>query len=64
MILLRCHRRPHTIDVAARRALLLTGFVFPVGVLVHWTTNNLWTLGQRLHVLRRFPPPARTVEAR
>ena len=39
-------------------SLLLTGFVFPVGVLVYWTTNNLWTLGQQLHVLRRFPPPA------
>jgi hypothetical protein len=24
----------------------------------------LWTLGQQLHVLRRFPPPARTVEVR
>jgi YidC/Oxa1 family membrane protein insertase len=39
-------------------SLLLTGFVFPVGVLLYWTTNNLWTLGQQLHVLRRFPPPA------
>jgi YidC/Oxa1 family membrane protein insertase len=45
-------------------SLLLTGFVFPVGVLVYWTTNNLWTLGQQLHVLRRFPPPARTLEPR
>jgi YidC/Oxa1 family membrane protein insertase len=43
-------------------SLLLTGFVFPVGVLLYWTTNNLWTLGQQLHVLRRFPPPAAPAE--
>jgi YidC/Oxa1 family membrane protein insertase len=43
-------------------SLLLTGPVFPVGVLLYWTTNNLWTLGQQLHVLRRFPPPTAAVE--
>ena len=38
-------------------SLLVTGFVFPVGVLLYWTTSNLWTLGQQLHVLRTTPPP-------
>jgi YidC/Oxa1 family membrane protein insertase len=38
-------------------SLLVTGFLFPVGVLLYWTVNNLWTLGQQLYVLRRFPPP-------
>lgn len=38
--------------------LLATGFLFPVGVLVYWTANNLWTLGQQAYLLRRFPPPA------
>ncbi|WP_222192913.1 membrane protein insertase YidC [Modestobacter italicus] len=38
--------------------LLVTGFFFPVGVLLYWTTSNLWTLGQQLYVLRRMPPPA------
>ncbi|MBB3677120.1 membrane protein insertase YidC [Modestobacter versicolor] len=38
-------------------SLAVTGFFFPVGVLLYWTTNNLWTLGQQLYVLRRFPPP-------
>jgi YidC/Oxa1 family membrane protein insertase len=38
--------------------LFATGFFFPVGVLVYWTASNLWTLGQQLWLLRRFPPPA------
>jgi YidC/Oxa1 family membrane protein insertase len=37
--------------------LLVSGFLFPVGVLLYWTVSNLWTLGQQLYVLRRFPPP-------
>jgi YidC/Oxa1 family membrane protein insertase len=37
--------------------LFASGFLFPVGVLLYWTASNLWTLGQQLHLLRRFPPP-------
>lgn len=37
--------------------LFATGFLFPVGVLLYWTASNLWTLGQQVHLLRRFPPP-------
>ena len=39
-------------------SLLVTGFFFPVGVLLYWTANNLWTLGQQLVLLRRVPPTA------
>jgi len=35
-----------------------SGFFFPVGVLLYWTVSNLFTLGQQVHLLRRFPPPA------
>jgi len=38
-------------------SLLVTGFLFPIGVLLYWTTNNLWTLGQQVHILRKLPPP-------
>ena len=37
-------------------SLLVTGFFFPVGVLLYWTANNLWTFGQQLYLLRRMPP--------
>ncbi len=37
--------------------LFASGFIFPVGVLVYWAASNLWTLGQQVHLLRRFPPP-------
>jgi YidC/Oxa1 family membrane protein insertase len=38
-------------------SLLVSGFFFPVGVLVYWFTNNLWTLGQQFFILRKMPPP-------
>jgi YidC/Oxa1 family membrane protein insertase len=37
--------------------LLVSGFLFPIGVLLYWTTNNLWTLGQQFFILRKMPPP-------
>ena len=37
--------------------LFASGFLFPVGVLLYWSASNLWTLGQQVHLLRRFPPP-------
>ena len=37
--------------------LFASGFLFPVGVLLYWTASNLWTLGQQVHLVRRFPPP-------
>jgi YidC/Oxa1 family membrane protein insertase len=38
-------------------SLLVSGFFFPIGVLLYWFTNNLWTLGQQFYILRKLPPP-------
>jgi YidC/Oxa1 family membrane protein insertase len=38
-------------------SLFVTGFFFPIGVLLYWFTNNLWTLGQQFYILRKLPPP-------
>jgi YidC/Oxa1 family membrane protein insertase len=37
--------------------LFVSGFLFPIGVLLYWFTNNLWTLGQQFFILRKMPPP-------
>src|SRR3712207_5542842 len=37
-------------------SLFVTGFFFPIGVLLYWFTNNLWTLGQQFFVLKTMPP--------
>ncbi|HEX5596374.1 MAG TPA: membrane protein insertase YidC, partial [Micromonosporaceae bacterium] len=39
-------------------SLLISGAIFPIGVIIYWVTNNLVTLGQQQWVLRKFPPPA------
>ncbi|MGI8888266.1 MAG: membrane protein insertase YidC [Nocardioidaceae bacterium] len=33
------------------------GIFFPVGVLLYWTTSNLWTMGQQFYVIRNNPTP-------
>ena len=33
------------------------GIFFPIGVLLYWTTSNLWTMGQQFYVIRRNPAP-------
>ena len=33
------------------------GINFPIGVLISWTTTNLWTMGQQFFVIRRMPTP-------
>ncbi|TDB94542.1 membrane protein insertase YidC [Micromonospora fluostatini] len=38
-------------------SLLISGAIFPIGVIIYWVTNNLVTLGQQQWVLRKFPPP-------
>lgn len=36
--------------------LFVSGFLFPIGVLLYWFTNNLWTLGQQfLHPAQDAP---------
>ena len=37
--------------------LFVSGFFFPIGVLLYWMTNNLWMLGQQYFVLKKMPPP-------
>ena len=34
------------------------GIAFPIGVLIYWTTSNLWTMGQQFYVIRNNPVPA------
>jgi YidC/Oxa1 family membrane protein insertase len=33
------------------------GIFFPIGVLLYWTTSNLWTMGQQFYVIRNNPAP-------
>ena len=33
------------------------GIAFPIGVLIYWTTSNLWTMGQQFIVIRHNPVP-------
>ena len=33
------------------------GVFFPIGVLIYWTTTNLWTMGQQFYVIRNNPAP-------
>ena len=35
----------------------ITGVNFPVGVLIYWSTTNLWTWGQQFYVIKRNPTP-------
>ena len=41
-------------------SLLISGAIFPIGVVIYWVTNNLVTLAQQQWVLRKYPPPATT----
>lgn len=36
-------------------SLLISGFIFPVGVLCYWLTNNIWTMGQQFYILKKMP---------
>jgi YidC/Oxa1 family membrane protein insertase len=38
-------------------SLLVSGSLFPIGVIIYWVTNNLFTLAQQQWVLRKYPPP-------
>ena len=35
----------------------ISGVNFPVGVLIYWSTTNLWTFGQQFYVIKRNPTP-------
>ncbi|MBQ1050077.1 membrane protein insertase YidC [Micromonospora sp. C51] len=39
-------------------SLLVSGLIFPIGVIIYWVTTNLFSLGQQTWMLRRYPPAA------
>ena len=44
-------------------SLLVSGFIFPIGVLCYWLTNNIWTMGQQFYIIKRMPHPGAVEEA-
>ncbi|MFT4147967.1 MAG: membrane protein insertase YidC [Micrococcaceae bacterium] len=38
------------------------GFNFPIGMLIYWTINNFWTIGQQYWVIRNNPTPGSQAE--
>ena len=40
-----------------RDSLTVGGIAFPIGLLLYWTTSNLWTMGQQFFVIRNSPAP-------
>jgi YidC/Oxa1 family membrane protein insertase len=38
-------------------SLLISGGIFPIGVVIYWVTQNVVSLGQQMWVLRKYPPP-------
>jgi YidC/Oxa1 family membrane protein insertase len=44
-------------------SLLISGGIFPIGVVIYWTTTNLFSLGQQFWVLRKYPPPPNASKA-
>ncbi|HEV2088290.1 MAG TPA: membrane protein insertase YidC [Cryptosporangiaceae bacterium] len=38
-------------------SLLISGALFPIGVVIYWVTTNLFSMGQQFWVLRKMPPP-------
>jgi YidC/Oxa1 family membrane protein insertase len=38
-------------------SLLISGTLFPIGVVIYWVTQNVFSLGQQMWVLRKYPPP-------
>ncbi|MEV6526174.1 membrane protein insertase YidC [Longispora sp. NPDC051575] len=42
--------------------LLISGYLFPIGVIIYWVTTNLFSLGQQFWVLKKYPPPPAAVK--
>jgi YidC/Oxa1 family membrane protein insertase len=38
-------------------SLLLSGWAFPIGVIIYWVTQNGFSFGQQYYVLHKYPPP-------
>jgi YidC/Oxa1 family membrane protein insertase len=43
--------------------LLISGVFFPLGVIIYWVVQNLFSLGQQQWVLRKYPPPPKPEDA-
>ncbi|QOR70756.1 membrane protein insertase YidC [Ruania alkalisoli] len=41
---------------------IFVGVNFPIGVLIYWSTSNLWTMGQQFFVIRNSPAPGSEAE--
>ena len=39
-----------------------SGVQFPIGVLLYWTTTNVWAMGQQFYAIRRMPTPGSQAE--
>jgi len=39
-----------------------SGVNFPIGVLIYWTTTNIWSMGQQFYTIRRMPAPGSEAE--
>jgi YidC/Oxa1 family membrane protein insertase len=37
--------------------LVISAVAFPLGLIIYWTTSNLFSLGQQMWVLKKYPPP-------
>jgi YidC/Oxa1 family membrane protein insertase len=44
-------------------SVIVSGFIFPLGVLLYWFTSNLWTLGQQYYIFRFHPHTPATATA-
>jgi len=40
----------------------ISGVNFPIGVLIYWTTTNIWSMGQQFYTIRRMPAPGSPAE--
>jgi YidC/Oxa1 family membrane protein insertase len=37
--------------------LVISAVAFPLGLIIYWTVSNLFSLGQQMWVLQKYPPP-------
>jgi len=44
-------------------SLLVSGLIFPIGVIIYWVTQNLFALAQQTWILHAYPLPAPAVPA-
>jgi len=44
--------------------MIFSATAFPIGVVIYWTVNNLFSLGQQQYVLHKYPPPTQSASAK